>query len=63
MSWTDPCLNCGDSRATCECGDWNGYNKMKQKEKEKKEEEENKKLSIFDFESTRANWEIKGFIN
>lgn len=56
MSWTDPCLNCGDSRATCECGDWNGYKKRK------KEEEKNKKVSKFDFESTRQNWEIKGYL-
>lgn len=36
MSWTDPCSNCGEHRADCECGDWNGYEARK-KEKEEKE--------------------------
>lgn len=32
MSWTDPCRNCGEHRADCDCGNWNNYkniNKMK----------------------------------
>lgn len=29
MSWTDPCSNCGNHRADCECGDWNGYKRKK----------------------------------
>lgn len=35
MSWTDPCSNCGEHRADCQCGDWNGYKKA---EEEKKKE-------------------------
>ena len=27
MSWSDPCSNCGQSRADCDCGDWCGYDK------------------------------------
>jgi len=29
MSWSDPCGNCGDHRADCSCGDWNGYKRNK----------------------------------
>lgn len=29
MSWSDPCSNCGQHRADCDCGDWNGYNQMR----------------------------------
>lgn len=29
MSWTDPCSNCGDSRADCNCGDYNGIEKKR----------------------------------
>ena len=25
MSWTDPCGNCGEHRADCDCGNWNNY--------------------------------------
>lgn len=35
MSWTDPCSNCGEHRADCTCGDWNGYKKKAEEEKEK----------------------------
>ena len=24
MSWSDPCSNCGEHRADCECEDYNG---------------------------------------
>lgn len=38
MSWSDPCSNCGEHRADCQCGDWNGYKKA----------EEEKKKEVFD---------------
>lgn len=38
MSWSDTCSNCGQHRADCDCGDWNGY-KAKRAIKEKIREE------------------------
>lgn len=35
MSWTDPCGNCSQYRADCDCGDWNGYKKNREEEKSK----------------------------
>jgi hypothetical protein len=29
MSWTDPCSECGEHRADCKCGDWNGYERKR----------------------------------
>ncbi len=29
MSWSDPCSNCGQHRADCDCGNWNGNNGKK----------------------------------
>lgn len=33
MSWTDPCSNCGEDRADCNCGNWNGYNDPQNKKR------------------------------
>lgn len=33
MSWTDKCSNCGEDRADCNCGDWNGYKKKEESKK------------------------------
>jgi len=46
MSWSDRCSNCGEHRADCDCGDWNGYKKnrrIKQKISEMYDQEFKKK--------------------
>lgn len=29
MSWSDPCSNCGEHRADCNCGDYNGMSRSR----------------------------------
>lgn len=33
MSWEDTCSNCGEHRADCDCGDWNGYERKRKNRK------------------------------
>lgn len=35
MSWSDPCSECGEHRADCNCGDWCGYKRRRKEEEEK----------------------------
>lgn len=37
MSWSDPCSNCGQPRADCDCGDWNGYKAKEEAARKAKE--------------------------
>lgn len=56
MSWSDPCRNCGEPRADCDCGDWNGYKKdaIKRKAKEEILKKERKDLTRSDHKSILA---------
>lgn len=63
MSWSDRCSSCGENRADCKCGNWNGYNNEAMTAKEAREKTEKKEMKIRNEQYDRIISEITAVVN
>lgn len=63
MSWSDPCSNCGEHRADCNCGNWNRCNNKTMTAQEAIIKTEEKAIILHNTQYNKIIAEITAVVN